>query len=281
MTGSLEKENLGKLNRTTGSFDDDVCPICNNCGWVIVEENGQRMAIECSCGIRKKTIHNSRLDFANIPESFKDVRLSNFKKTVYRRQESRDMIVEIAKAIKYYMQNLESMKERGIGLYFYSGTKGSGKTRLAASIANELIENHNCRVKFSTSIQILNEITNTWNDRSLSESKLIHDLMSTEILIIDDFGAETLKDWKNEKFYEIINGRYVDRKITIFTSNMSLDDLQYDERIKNRIKERVLQIPFPEESVREVIAQDLKEELMKGVISDEQGRIEENTEKRK
>lgn len=263
MTDSLVSLKRKQQNQANPS-SNEICPKCYDTGWIIVEDGGNGTAIECDCEIRKRLIHSNRLQFANIPEAFKDVRLDNFKKSVYQSSESREMVVEIAKAVRYWLKNIDSMKERGIGLYFYSGTKGSGKTRLAASIANELIENHNCRVKFSTSIQILNEITNTWNDRSLSENKLIHDLMSTEILIIDDFGAETLKDWKNEKFYEIINGRYVDKKITIFTSNMKLDDLQYDKRITNRIKERVLQVPFPEESVRDLIANQLMEEFRMG-----------------
>ena len=36
----------------------------------------------------------------------------------------------------------------------------------------------------------------------------------------------------------------------MYTSNLSLDDLRYDDRITNRIKERTFQLPFPEESVR-------------------------------
>ncbi len=253
-----------RANDSTQRSSDEICPKCHNTGWIIVADNGQGTAIECECGIRKKMIHKNKLEFANIPEAYKDVRLNNFKKSVYRNQ---DIIIEIAKVVKYWLQNLESMKERGIGLFLYSGTKGSGKTRLAASIANELIENYNTQVKFATSIQILNEIANTWSSKDLSESKLVYDLLSTEILVIDDFGSESLKDWKNEKFYEIINGRYVDRKITIFTSNMRLDDLQYDERIINRIKERVLQIPFPEESVRDFLAEQLKEEFKNGVYA--------------
>lgn len=269
MTGYLEKEHSKNQIQMIRSSESEVCPKCHNCGWVITEDGGQGTAVECDCGIRKKMIHNSRLKFADIPEAFRDVRLDNFKKSVYQVPENREIVVEIAKAVRYWLQNLKSMKERGIGLYFYSGTKGSGKTRLAVSIANELIEKYDTRVKFSTSIQILDEITKTWKDKEFSESELINQLVDSEILIIDDFGTENAKDWKNEKFYSIINGRYVEKKITIFTSNFSLDDLSYDDRIINRIKERVLQIPFPEESIRETLAKKLKEELREGVMAGE------------
>lgn len=273
MTESLEKEHL--TNPANLSFEN-VCPKCHNTGWVIVEDGGQGTAVECECGFRQRMIHSSRLKFADIPDAFQDVRLNNFKKSVYETNESKELIVEIAKTVRYWIHNLPTMKKRGIGLYFYSGTKGSGKTRLAISIANELIEKYNTQVKFCTSLQVLEEIKKSWEKNS--ESKLISQLINTEVLIIDDFGIENNKEWKNEKFYSIINGRYIDKKITIFTSNYSLEDLDYDERITNRIKERVLQVPFPEESVRELISKQLKEEIVRGVIMNEQSRTEKGRE---
>ena len=50
-----------------------------------------------------------------------------------------------------------------------------------------------------------------------------------------------------------------------YTSNLSLDDLRYDDRITNRIKERTFQLPFPEESVRELIAEKNRKALIEGM----------------
>lgn len=210
---------------------------------------------------------NSRLSFANIPESFNDVRISNFDETIYKYADSKNKSHTTVKAIKYWLNDFESMQERGIGLYLYSETKGSGKTRMAVSIANELIYENKIQVKFATSLQILNEIKVSWDnkDREYSESKLLDFLCATQILIIDDFGTEQAKDWIGERFYQIINSRYVDKKITIFTSNSRLDLLKYDDRITNRIKERTFQIPFPEESVRDIIASRNMNELIAGI----------------
>lgn len=210
---------------------------------------------------------NSRLSFANIPESFKGVRISNFYETVYNGANSQNKIHTAVKAIKYWLNDFEAMHGRGMGLYLYSETKGSGKTRMAVSIANELIYEKHIQVKFATSLQILNEIKASWDkqDREYSESKLLDFLCTSEILIIDDFGIEQAKDWVGERFYQIINSRYVDKKITIFTSNSRLDLLKYDDRITNRIKERTFQIPFPEESVRDIIARQNMFELANGI----------------
>lgn len=262
MTESSQKELTTTNKETTSS---EICPICKNTGWEVYVKNGIDYVRECKCGILKQEIHNRRIRFAEIPEMYKEARLDNFKKSVYKKQESREMVVEAATAIRYWLQNLQSMKERGIGLYIYSGTKGSGKTRLISSIANELIQKHETQVKFTTSIQILQEIRQSWKDKRDGESKLIEYLTTADVLIIDDFGAEGVKDWIDERFYSIINGRYTDKKIILFTSNMRIDDLQYDSRIIDRIKERSLQIPFPEESVRDILALNLKKELVEGM----------------
>lgn len=183
------------------------------------------------------------------------MKLSTFSVSVYLNKDSKEKINVVVSAIKTYLDNFEEMQSKGKGLYLFSETKGSGKTRLAASLANHLLEKH--QVKFATSTAILNEIKRTWESKSdQSESKLFDDLVNVEILVIDDFGTEKVKDWNNEKFYHLINERYSNQKVTIFTSNYSLDNLNYDDRIVNRIKEQAFQLHFPEESVREKIAMD-------------------------
>lgn len=248
-------------------MESDVCPICKNTGWVFEDNEGQGVAVNCKCGIRQKQIMKNRLVFANIPDSFKNIRLIDFNTTLYNASESRKTAEMAFECIKYWLNEFEALKGRGMGLYMYSKAKGSGKTRMAAIIANELMLEKGCQVKFCTSLQILNEIKSSWDKQNgCSESKLLFYLSTSEILIIDDFGTEQSdKPWINERFYQIINNRYVDKKVTIFTSNERLDLLKYDDRITNRIKERTFQIPFPEESVRNIIAKNNMVELINGI----------------
>lgn len=257
-------------NGTDYLMDENICPICKNSGWEEYEKNDHIYCRECKCGIRQKRIMKSRLSFANIPESFTDMRLSQFDINVYSKIESQNRAINAVKAISYWLNKFEYMNDRGMGLYLHSQTKGSGKTRMAASIANELIYAKHIQVKFATSLQILNEIKKSWDkrDNEYTESKLLDFLSTAEVLIIDDFGIEQQgkeKAWINDKFYHIINSRYIDKKVTIFTSNMSLNDLQYDDRITNRIKERTFQIPFPEESVRDIIAMNNMREIINAI----------------
>lgn len=246
------------------SKDSDVCPICEGREWILKIKDGVEIAVPCKC--REKAVMSRRLRFADIPEAFRGMDLRSFRMDVYRKQESKKMVSDACKIIKTYLDDFESQKERGMGLYIWSRTKGSGKTRIAAGIANELMKNY--AVKFAVSLTILQEIKNTWQrDTKYSENQLLDALYTTDILVIDDFGVERPADWINDKMYQIINERYINRKVTIFTSNDPLETLQYDDRITNRIKERTYQIAFPEESVRDHIAERMQEEIIEKVIA--------------
>lgn len=186
------------------------------------------------------------------------MRLTDFKLSYYKTQESRDIFKASANHVKWYLDNLYQNIEHGKGIYFWSNTKGSGKTMMAAAVANELINTFHRYVKFATSLDILDEIRATYDRRNRddeeTESTLLKDLATSEFLVIDDFGTERATDWAGEKFYQIVNKRYINKKVTFFTSNYNLSTLNYDDRITDRIKERSFITHFPEESVREMIA---------------------------
>lgn len=241
--------------------DSDVCPICHGDEWVSQIIDGVEVAVPCKC--RKRAVMSRRMRFAEFPDVFKGKTLESFSIGVYERQESKEKARTACKVIKEYLDMLPEAKETGMGLYIYSSTKGSGKTRMAAGIANYLLE-HDTAVKFSTSTRILNEIRSTYDENSqYTESQLMSDLVNTEVLIIDDFGTENVTAWVRDKIYDIVNERYINKRITIFTSNERLKDSSYDERISNRIKEMCYQIDFPEESVREHIAENNMNDIMK------------------
>ena len=203
----------------------DICPVCHGSGWIYWRDNnGIEYGRRCGCGLVERQIMERKLEFANIPEAFKTLDIRSFRLDVYRNEGSRKAIANTCAAIKYYLDNLEGMRKDGMGLYLYSGTKGSGKTRMAASIANEMVSTYRMQVKFAGSMQIINEIKATWDDKDRSESDLLRALSTVQVLVIDDFGTELPKDWIGERFYSIINGRYQDKLITIYTSNLCLQD---------------------------------------------------------
>lgn len=247
------------------------CPVCHDTGWEEYEKDGYTFCRECKCGIRRRQIEENRMRFANLPSNFSSFRISSFDITAYNIPNCQNAARNAVKGINYYLNNFNDLKGQGKGLYIYSQTKGSGKTRMAVSLANELMDK-GVQVKFATSLQILAEIKKSWDKNSeyQSESELINQLSTTEVLIIDDFDVEQgEKAWISERFYQIINSRYMDKKVTIYTSNSGIENLGYDDRIVNRIKERSFVLPFPEESVRDRIAKENMYELINAISRQE------------
>lgn len=243
-----------------------VCPYCNNLGLIrkVYNEFGKEVSKmdkegvydyyePCSCikATVNQTVKNNR-KFATVPGLYADANFDNFKTDIYPKVASKQLAV-CAKndAIKYVI-NFDKMEKAGMGLYIYSDARGSGKSRLASTISNELI-NVGVRNKFSSASGILSEIQRSWNNKDESETKIIENYMAPKVLIVDDFGARNGQAWIDEKFLMIIDHRYQNNKVTIFTSNYDVKSLPFkDMRIIDRISDvdRFHMIRMPDETIR-------------------------------
>lgn len=211
---------------------------------------------ECECN--KDRVLRRKLKFAKIPETFRESTINGFNINAYEQLESKEIAALAKKAATNYVKHFEKMQEKGKGLYFYSYTKGSGKTKLISSIANALIKQYSVDLIFITGEDLLNEIKGTFGkDSRQSTSEMIKIFRVIKVLVIDDFGIEAgengANDWVERTFTSILNDRLEAKLVTIFSSNIKIDDLdQYYKsgRLSSRVKEMAPEIPMPEESVR-------------------------------
>lgn len=241
------------------------CTKCRDTGYIITIERGREVARKCDCGYLDREKNERQRKYSNIPEAYRDVRL---RKDFHNYYADKVTISKAVKTVEYWRDNLSQMLCDGVGLYIYSREKGSGKTLLAAGVANDLIYEHDIPVRFATTTQIIQEIKATWDkDNPSTESQLINILCTIKVLVIDDLGVERYVDWIAERMYHIINERYVNKLATIYTSNVPYNELIYDDRIQNRILERSIMVKFPEESIRRKIADDRRRELEKKIDS--------------
>ena len=128
---------------------------------------------------------------------------------------------------------------------FICGKVGTGKTHLAAAIANKVLAEQMRPVIFGTAPRILARIRQSYSgNETQTEWMVLDEICSVPLLIIDDIGKEYAKkangwSWTQEKTFEIINRRYEDLKPIIFTSNASLEEIaeRLDPAIASRIKE--------------------------------------------
>ena len=184
----------------------------------------------------------------------------------YQGKENQSLIIA-----KNFVQDYALMKKENIGLLFY-GTVGSGKTYLACSIANALIEQYQISVKIRNFSQIINELQKGGFD--LDKNAYIESLVNTSVLILDDLGIERDTSYAKEQVYNIVNNRYLKHKPTIFTTNLSYsqienctESVEY-QRIYSRIIEMCIPVMVLGEDYRKVIQEEKlkrnKERLLTG-----------------
>ena len=160
---------------------------------------------------------------------------------------------------KNFVRDYEVMKKENVGLLFY-GSVGSGKTYLACSIANGLIERYQVSVKVRNFAQIINELQKGGFD--FDKNAYIESLVNTSVLILDDLGIERDTSYAKEQVYNIVNSRYLKNKPTIFTTNLSYDSIvnckesvEY-QRIYSRITEMCIPVMVVGEDFRKKIQKD-------------------------
>lgn len=251
------------------------CLKCRDTGFYEIEQDGYTFMRECECGWAQRERIKRKLKFAAIPKEFEGQTVDNFRTDCYSTPQAKELAKMAKLVARRYVEKFPEIQEIGKGLYFHSSVKGSGKTRLAVSIANDLIEKRQVVAKFCTTIQILDQIRETWGSREKerdqadqisTETRLIRDIVSVPLLIIDDIGVEQPKDWINERFYNILNGRMIEKRITIFTSNFRIDELKLEDRIVSRIDKMALPIEFPAESIRAAIARKENDDLLNRLL---------------
>lgn len=234
----------------------EKCPLCNGeGGQMTIDENGYDVWKPCKCWF--KEMRKRSLRFANIPTKYKDATFDNYQTDIYKNAAAMEKLKKLCKTYA------EEFEPGGKGIYLHSEVKGSGKSRMICTIGNALMEK-GLNVKFSTMGSILDKIKESWGDSSeYTESKLKDELKSVDVLILDDFGMDKSTDWVNSQVYDIINYRYNEKKTTLYTSNYSLNNMDYDERIINRVIETCYQIGWANESIREQGATENVDEVKK------------------
>lgn len=108
---------------------------------------------------------------------------------------------------------------------FLTGSYGTGKTHLAAAIANRLIQGGTA-VICMTMTDLLARIRESYNpDDSSSEAQIMRLYKDTPLLVIDDIGSEYPTEWGSTTIFSIINARYEAYMPTIVTTNYSGPEL--------------------------------------------------------
>jgi DNA replication protein DnaC len=148
----------------------------------------------------------------------------------------------------------------GKSLYLH-GTTEDGKTLYAANLLiNSARENWTTNKgpvshKFVSIPELFDRVKRTYDKERATESEgqVIDEMIQTDFLVLDDLGAERVNDWVLQFLYLVINNRYEDLKLTVFTSNLALDELEEalgNDRIPSRINAMCEIVNFGDKDLR-------------------------------
>lgn len=187
---------------------EEACSICQDTGWVLEEKEGRRVAKRCRCFVQKK--NQILFEQANIPKRYQNCSFSNFEE---------DHHPSLRHALKIARQFVKNYPVQDVGLLF-QGPCGVGKTHLAVAIINELIWNKSVPSYFYDFRELIRNIQNSYSsDSPMTESALLAPVFEKNVMILDELGARRTTPWVEETVFYIINHRYNNKKVTIFTSN--------------------------------------------------------------
>ena len=146
-------------------------------------------------------------------------------------------------ALNSYKENVLTHVEDGEGLYIWSKSTGSGKTSWACKIMSHYFR----KIAFDTGLEneglfiylptFLEDLRNYYDTKDPDFEEVLEMLKKCKLLIIDDIGSEKFTEWVRERLVSIINTRVSNGLTTLYTSNLSPEELKAElgDRISSRI----------------------------------------------
>ena len=183
------------------------------------EEKAKRTRIEYT---RR---HNERVLEAMIPKLWKETTFDNSDPSINRMAFSHCLT---------YAQTFNPATSKS--LYLFSRNNGTGKTHLAVCIANYVVRERACRVRFQKARDLMLDIRKTYSDQGTeSEAGIYNKVLGYDLLILDDVGVDRPSEWLWATYWTVVDRRMEAGLPMVVTANYSLNIPEKDVCLSDRI----------------------------------------------
>ena len=206
--------------------DDVTCEICGDRGYlrydVPVDHPSFGQLFPCECRLREQA--HDQLD--------KLRRLSNL--SAFSGSSFEDFDPSISGTVTAFEEAMSFAQDPSHRWLVLSGPVGVGKTHLAVAIAQYAIEHHKMPPYFAAVPDLMDHLRSTFAPGAAEGyDDRFEEIRNAQLLVLDDLGTENATPWAQEKLYQIINHRYIERLPTVITTNVDLKKI--DDRVASRM----------------------------------------------
>lgn len=234
--GDYESRTLVLMGRTMGWSKCQKCSIeqseCEAKERATIAERDRQRQIE------------QRLNRAGIPLRFRSRSFDTFIADTEAKAHCLHVSVEFA-------SRFIDHQARGTTM-IYSGKPGTGKSHLATSICQEIIEAGRTAM-YINALDAIRLIRSTWRrDSVMTESIAMASLIGVDLLVIDEVGAQYGTEGEQVILFDIINRRYEDQQPIILLTNQGKEGLKQflGDRAFDRLREAGKWLAFDWDSHR-------------------------------
>jgi DNA replication protein DnaC len=148
-------------------------------------------------------------------------------------REQEGLVTDQLKSLEKALKAATTFAGKPKGWLVLTGPYGSGKTHLAAAIANARTDLGDPPL-FIMLPDLLDHLRATFSPSSnTSYDRRFDEIRTAPLLILDDLGTQSMTPWVREKLYQLFNYRYNAELPTVITTADTLDEM--DARLRSRM----------------------------------------------
>ena len=191
----------------------EECPLCAGTGWR--QDQSQAAVVPCECRAQTRLVR--ALAAAQIPRRYENCAFTNFQLYGDKGSPKYNSLLNAMKQVHSYAGAYPLVDGKGVLL---TGEPGRGKTHLIVALLKMLIAK-GANGLFVDYQELLKRIQSSYDSTTLTaEHRVIRPVLDTEVVVIDDLGANRITDWVEDTINYILNHRYNEKKPTLLTANL-------------------------------------------------------------